>query len=236
MRWQAIIRFIGLAPRPFASASEIAQIVGVPGATAVAVIALAYGFGVAAGTALLLSVLTLLFLVAGTRLVIEKQRREQSDFDFGLDLEPLPWSVDVNDVTYTHGSVLWVPVDNAGPTSTFAARVKSVSGVPPEWGKDYKVDPASWEQQPDPEIAIPRGSRRRLKVLSIPKRPRAFWFYSGQWGSELPGNQWQIPPDAEPAIRFTLEVVNTGDADQTVSRDIEVVIPLDVSTATARFV
>jgi hypothetical protein len=236
MPWTPIGQFLLLSARPFGSYLEKAQIVGVPGATVVAFVAFAFRFGVATGTALLLGGVGLLFLVAGTRLTIAKQRREETEFDLSLHLEQVPWVLDLNGVRYTHGSVLWVSVINSGPTSKFAARVRDISGVPSSWGTSYEVDPASWEQVPDPEITIPRGGRRRLKVVSILKTPRAFWFYSGQWGKELPGNQWQIPPSDEPTVDFTLEVVNTGHADQTVGRAIRIIIPLDVSTATAQFV
>jgi hypothetical protein len=105
--------------------------------------------------------------------------------------------------------------------------------VPSSWGPQYKVDPASWEQSADPEITIPRGGRRRLKIASVLERPRAFWFYSGQWGMELPGIQWPIPDDEEPEITFALEVVNTGAADQIVSRNVVISIPVDPTRASA---
>jgi hypothetical protein len=60
-------------------------------------------------------------------------------------------------------------------------------------------------------------------------KPRAFWFYTSQFGRQEAGNQFLIDewlsPDETVEIDFELEVINTGDKDQRRTKIGHITIP-----------
>lgn len=151
-------------------------------------------------------------------------------FTATADLEPVPWQVVVNGAPYVHASVLWVMVENKGPTSTFTTRIPEIQGVP--WGDKYQLIHPSWEQGPSHQVEVPHGGTARIKLAAILRQPRAFWFYTSQTGEQLPGNQWVLADNEMPDIRFSMEVVNTGDGDRVLRLLGCIEIPEDVTQAT----
>jgi hypothetical protein len=114
------------------------------------------------------------------------------------------------------------------------ARIPEVTGVPIRTA--YRVTPAAWEESSSPRVTIDgRGGRRRLKLASILAEPRAVWFYSVQWGAEMPGYQWALGEEAV-EINFVLEVINTGDADQVVRKRGQFHIPCNIDDVTVMLV
>jgi hypothetical protein len=125
-----------------------------------------------------------------------------------------------------------VEVVNDGPTSTFAARLLDVRGVP--W-TNYRVLHPSWEFGPEAEINIPGGGgTRRLKLASVLAEPKAFWFWTSQQGHTGAGSTYALDTAEEARIDFRLEVINTGASDEIRGYDGTIRIPGDSAEATFR--
>jgi hypothetical protein len=110
----------------------------------------------------------------------------------------------------TTQAAAWVWVKNNGPTASFAAEVRDVTGVPSEWG-DYFVAEAAWDQKNSATIEIPHGGRRKLKVAAIARRPhRGFWFWTSEGQVEAPGWQWWMGDNETGDVRFEVVLTNTS--------------------------
>jgi hypothetical protein len=196
--------------------------------------------GIAFDPALALAVVLLavvgLLTVAAWGLQRELDKRNEPSFDCTTHLEPVNWYVGPwNQRMFTHASVAWVTVRNHGSTSEFTARIRDVEGVPPHWGDDqsYVVRQPLWETPPARSTErIESGGSRRLKLAAILKDPRAFWFYTSEAGiQDGPGHQLLLGSNDTADIRFILEIVNTGDADQAIQGTGCFEIPTDVTRA-----
>lgn len=179
-------------------------------------------------------VIGLALLVAGVRLLGERDARLAANFTARAKLEPVGWQILVQGVLYEYRWVMWVEVENHGPTSEFSARAVNIGGVPPQWGDDYRLIHPAWEGTTAASQRIERGGMRRIKLAGVLWEPRGFWFLTTQTGKEEPGHQWRLAYDECPKIRFDLSVVNTGANDETVSKRGEIDIPDDLDAVAFR--
>jgi hypothetical protein len=136
-------------------------------------------------------------------------------------------------IEFVHEAVLWVFVENSGPTSEFTARIREVSGVPSAWGDPYSVDQPLWDGEGASSVRIEKGGRRKLRIASILNEPICFWFWTSEMHDARPGHQWMMLAGETPvSIEFVLDVVNSGEDDQTVRSHGRIDIPTDLSQAT----
>jgi hypothetical protein len=225
---------------------------------AVGIVGLVGGGGIGAAVSALAAVgliCLVTFLVDFVLTPVRRQRREQEqrqqaegerdqaqaelielrtpEFDCVGNLEAVEEDahMTVNGRVFRFHAHAWVEVTNRGPTSDFTARIPQVTGVPSGWGNPYKVIQPAWEDRPSSTTTIERGGTRRLKLAAVLWRPRAFWFYTTQWGEQMPGNQFIIPDDEAGRINFVLEIVNVGAEDRTLQKRGSFFIPLDAKQA-----
>jgi hypothetical protein len=225
--------FLFLAIRPLGrigNAWDVVQVIGLlVGLSGIAAgLSVRIGFWPTGAIVGLISVCVLLFW-AGYRLQRDLDNRDRVQFDCSARLEKAQ-PISVNNRAFLDNYVLWISVQNNGPTSEFHARVPQVIGTPPEWGEPYEVIHPSWEQSPAAAMLIPGyGGKRRLILANIACSPRAFWFYTSQFGAQEAGNQFLIselvPDDQAVEIDFTVEIINTGAKDQIVHRRALITIP-----------
>jgi hypothetical protein len=224
--WAALGRFLLLAIRP---GPKVASLLTDLGVTAVGVLVAVKGHPVvamgAAGAAV-----ALLLSRAGVRLQIDADDRARSDFVAVAILEHGKWFPRAEDTAYECCAYLWIEVTNCGPTSQFAVRVGHVSGGP--WGDNYRIIVPAWENQPSSVTEIERGGTRRVLLAAVLREPLAFWFYTSQAGHTGPGIVWSRVAGVNDELTFPLEIVNTGDHDQTVLWNGRIVLPEHIDEAT----
>jgi hypothetical protein len=132
-------------------------------------------------------------------------------------------------------AVAWLWVTNNGPTASFAAEVREVTGVPSDWG-DYFVAEAEWDQKNSAVIEIPHGGRRKLKLLAIVLHPqRGFWFWTSEGQVEAPGWQAYLGDGEDADLRFEVVLTNTA-SDQVNACRGRVKIPGQVRDSTFELV
>ena len=149
------------------------------------------------------------------------------DLDITEELEHVDWAAKLGMPVqvWRHGAVAWVWVKNNGPTAKFAAQVVDVKGLPESWG-DYKVAEAAWDGKHSATIEIPRGHQRKLRLASVLRKPRGFWFWTSEGQTEVPGWQWSLADDEPADVEFLLEVTDTNTG-RTAQRRGQITIPLD---------
>lgn len=127
---------------------------------------------------------------------------------FREELEPVDWQTAVNGQVWTHEAVFWIWVRNDGPTSTFAAQIVDVHGLPIDWAAYHVAEPL-WDGKAAPTVEIPSGHQRKLRIASVLREPRGFWFWTAEQRTEAAG--WQLElKEAQPlTVDFRLEVTNT---------------------------
>lgn len=177
----------------------------------------------AAGALTALALVGLTFLgslliapVSQRNMLREQVHGRPGDLQFTAQLEfvrwkfelPLPPADRIFDVHVRAAAWLWVK--NNGPTATFAAEIREVTGVPSDWG-DYWVAEAAWDQKNAPTVEIPHGARRKLKVAAIAEYPqRGFWFWIADGQEEVPGMQWWLGDDESGTVAFEISITNTA--------------------------
>ena len=140
----------------------------------------------------------------------------------------VPWGERPHKAT-TH-AVAWVWVKNNGPTASFAAEVREVTGLPSKWG-DYFVAEAAWDGKSSAKVEIPHGGRRKLKLAAITRYPmRGFWFFTSEGRNEVPGWYWTLGDNEQADIRFTIVLTDT-DSDATVHSRGRIKIPFEVGNS-----
>jgi hypothetical protein len=90
----------------------------------------------------------------------------------------------------------------------------------------------AWENQPSSVTEIERGGTRRVLLAAVLSEPLAFWFYTSQAGHTGPGIVWFREAGVNDELTFPLEIVNTGDNDQTVRWNGRIVLPEHIDDAT----
>jgi len=121
-------------------------------------------------------------------------------------------------------------VKNNGPTASFAAEVREVTGLPSKWG-DYFVAEAAWDGKSSAKVEIPHGGRRKLKLAAITRYPmRGFWFFTSEGRNEVPGWYWTLGDNEQADIRFTIVLTDT-DSDATVHSRGRIKIPFEVGNS-----
>jgi hypothetical protein len=153
--------------------------------------------------------------------------------DLGItpQLEHGDWAVKMGASlqVWRHGAFAWVWVKNHGPTANFAAQVVDVRGVPESWG-DYKVAEPAWDGKHSAIIEIPKGHERKLRLASVLRKPRGFWFWTSEGQNEVPGWPWPLADDEFADIEFRLEVTNTNTG-HTTGKQGRITVPLDTAEA-----
>jgi hypothetical protein len=222
----ALGRFLWLAVKP---GPKLASLLTDLGVTAVGVLVAVKGHPVVAMGVAGIAV-ALLLLRAGVRLQIDADDRARSDFVAVANLERGRWLPEAGTTVYECCAYAWIEVTNYGPTSQFAVRVGQVVGG--GWGDNYRIIVPAWENQPSSVTEIERGGTRRVLLAAVLREPLAFWFYTSQAGHTGPGIVWFREEGVNDELTFPLEIVNTGDRDQTVRWNGRIALPQDIDSAT----
>lgn len=193
-------------------------------------------------TALALVGLTFLGSLVVAPIAQRNSLREQivgkaGDLEFTEQLEHLRWKLQlpvgpngrIFDIITQ--AVAWVWVKNNGPTASFAAEVRDVTGLPSSWG-DYFVAEAAWDQKNSATIEIPHGNRRKLKLAAVARAPqRGFWFWTSEGQNEVPGWRWWMGDREMGDVRFEVVLTNTS-TDEIATCRGRIMIPEEASEST----
>lgn len=159
----------------------------------------------------LLSALGLLVLLVG---LVGQSVRSRPKVEILREVERLRDTVvQVHDRTHREVVALWVRVRNERAGAHFTARVKNVTGVPPNWGDPYEVELLAWEHTDEPVWFIDSDGTARVHLATLADDGvREFWFQipkSAMWspggrgsGNQLQEGYWNGP------IEFDFELVN----------------------------
>lgn len=183
-----------------------------------------------AGIALVMLLLVALLGRAAFSIQRDLDRLTRVEFDFTPQLERLNWTTHLGSIRepeeWIHEAVAWVWVRNSGPSADFAAQVLDVNGPP--W-VDYFVAEPAWDGKNSAVTHIPKGHKRRIRLASILREPRGFWFWTSEGQNQVPGWQWALPAESM-KVEFALEVLNQG-ADVSLTKKGWVTLPCDLSAA-----
>jgi len=150
-------------------------------------------------------------------------------FSVDTQVENVGWfNQDLNDGGGgTVDVVLFVRVQNSGPTSNFTAQIDSVSGVPTSWGSNYTVEPLWWGKSAA-TTEVPRGMSRRIQVASVTTAAQ-FFFWTSELGDERPGHQFKFGPGGVKVIEFDLKILERSN-DQLKTYRASISISSELST------
>jgi hypothetical protein len=182
------------------------------------------------GFALMMFLMVVLLGRAAIGLQRDFDRLTKIEFDFTGQLEHLGWVWHTGPVLdpekWVHEAVAWVWVRNEGPSANFAAQILNVEGPP--W-EDYFVAEPAWDGKNSPVTHIPKGHKRRIRLASILRQPRGFWFWTSEGQNQVPGWQWSLSPEPQ-HVEFALEVLNQR-ADVTRAKIGRITLPVDLADA-----
>lgn len=213
------------AAQPVSRFTGIAQLVGVPGATFAAYLVSTAKLGGWMGASVGLAIVTVLLIVAGGRLELEKGRRLALRVELGAEIsltEHIP--PPVKGQTYKDNVSFWISVTNCGPRATFRARLVRADfahqdvprGIDETTPLEGGIDLLAWEENDKVQVEIQRDFSQSIHLANLSREPRAFAFYTAQKGSGrkfLGSKPTALELHASLAVNFTIEVANV-DADR----------------------